>query len=165
MAVGVGNGERRATRKGEKRFGSLLLLRASELKGERKESSFHDWICEGSRRRAKGIGSASRIYRKSSKLPPNLSQSEMSFFLLCYLSAFQAQESPEPVFDLSECALKNVPSGVYSRCKVSRKEGLLLQVSERDKLFLFPPSSLFRENKSFNVVNCNVGCKKVLSKF
>ena len=97
---------------------------------------------------AKGIGSASRIYRKSSKLPRNLSQSE----ILSFLSAFQAQESPEPVFDLSECALKNVPSGVYSRCKVSRKEGLLLQVSERDKLFLFPPSSLFRENKSFNVV-------------
>ena len=85
---------------------------------------------------AKGIGSASRIYRKSSKLPRNLSQSEMSFLLLCYLSAFQAQESPEPVFDLSECALKNVPSGVYSRCKVSRKEGLLLQVSERANFFL-----------------------------
>ena len=115
---------------------------ASELKGERKESSFHDWICEGSRRRAKGIGSASRIYRKSSKLPRNLSQSEMSFFLLCYLSAFQAQESPEPVFDLSECALKNVPSGVYSRCKVSRKEGLLLQVSERERQ-TFPFSTLF----------------------
>ena len=43
--------------------------------------------------------------------------------------SFQAQESPEPVYDLSECALKNVPSGVYSRCKVMRKEGLLLQVS------------------------------------
>ena len=53
------------------------------------------------------------------KLPSSLS-----------LSPFQAQESPEPVFDLSECALKHVPSGVYSRCKVSRKEGLLLHVSE-----------------------------------
>ena len=48
--------------------------------------------------------------------------------------SFQAQESPEPVYDLSECALKNVPSGVYSRCKVMRKEGLLLQVSGRSIL-------------------------------
>merc|ERR1719341_1942431 len=42
---------------------------------------------------------------------------------------YLAQESPEPVFDISECALKNVPAGIYSRCKVARKEALLLQVS------------------------------------
>jgi E3 ubiquitin-protein ligase LRSAM1 len=41
-----------------------------------------------------------------------------------------AQESPEPVFDISECALKNVPAGIYSRCKVARKEALLLQENE-----------------------------------
>jgi len=43
---------------------------------------------------------------------------------------YLAQESPEPVFDISECALKNVPAGIYSRCKVARKEALLLQENE-----------------------------------
>lgn len=39
---------------------------------------------------------------------------------------FQAKESPEPVFDLSECGVKEVPSGVFVLCKVLRKEQLLL---------------------------------------
>ena len=42
---------------------------------------------------------------------------------------FQAQESPEPVYDISDCALKSVPTGVYSKIKISRKEALLLNVS------------------------------------
>ena len=41
----------------------------------------------------------------------------------------QAQESPEPVYDLADCGLKSVPSGVYARCRISRKQALLLQVS------------------------------------
>ena len=45
-----------------------------------------------------------------------------------FLSSLKATESPEPVYDISECALKNVPSGVYSRCMIQRKEALLLQV-------------------------------------
>ncbi len=48
----------------------------------------------------------------------------MSFFS-------QAQESPEPVYDISECGLKNVPQGVFSKCKVLRKEALLLQVRRK----------------------------------
>lgn len=40
----------------------------------------------------------------------------------------QARENPEPVFDLSDCGLKTVPSGIYSLCKVFRKEALYLQV-------------------------------------
>jgi hypothetical protein len=32
------------------------------------------------------------------------------------------------VYDLAECGLKNVPPGVYSRCKISRKQALLLKV-------------------------------------
>jgi len=40
----------------------------------------------------------------------------------------QARENPEPVFDLSDCGLKLVPSGIYSLCKVFRKEALYLQV-------------------------------------
>lgn len=43
---------------------------------------------------------------------------------------YLATESPEPVYDISECGLKNVPSGVYSRCMIQRKEALLLQDNE-----------------------------------
>lgn len=39
---------------------------------------------------------------------------------------YLARESPEPIFDLSECQLKNVPSGIYSICKVFRKDHLYL---------------------------------------
>lgn len=39
---------------------------------------------------------------------------------------FQARETPEPIFDLSECYLKEVPSGVFVLCRVLRKEVLLL---------------------------------------
>lgn len=38
----------------------------------------------------------------------------------------QARENPEPIFDVSECALKHVPSGIYSLCKVFRKKILLM---------------------------------------
>lgn len=47
---------------------------------------------------------------------------------------YLAQESPEPVYDLSDCGLKNVPSGVYSRIKVMRKKALLLQENELSSL-------------------------------
>merc|ERR1719244_867856 len=47
---------------------------------------------------------------------------------------YLAQESPEPVYDLSDCALKNVPPGIFSRCKVLRKEALLLQENELKSL-------------------------------
>jgi len=43
---------------------------------------------------------------------------------------YLAQESPEPIYDISDCGLKNVPSGVYSRCKIIRKQALLLQDNE-----------------------------------
>ncbi|XP_072756861.1 E3 ubiquitin-protein ligase LRSAM1 isoform X2 [Anoplolepis gracilipes] len=39
---------------------------------------------------------------------------------------YLARENPEPVFDVSECALKHVPSGIYSLCKVFRKKILLM---------------------------------------
>lgn len=38
-----------------------------------------------------------------------------------------AQESPDSTFDLSECALGDVPSGVYSKCRVFRKTTLILR--------------------------------------
>ncbi|KAJ8934741.1 hypothetical protein NQ318_022813 [Aromia moschata] len=40
---------------------------------------------------------------------------------------YLARENPEPVFDLSECYLRDVPSGVYSLCKVFLKESLRLE--------------------------------------
>uniref|UniRef100_A0A1B6CD26 RING-type domain-containing protein n=1 Tax=Clastoptera arizonana TaxID=38151 RepID=A0A1B6CD26_9HEMI len=45
-----------------------------------------------------------------------------------------ARENPEPIFDLSQCGLKSVPSGVYSLCKVFRKEILLLQENQLSSL-------------------------------
>ena len=38
------------------------------------------------------------------------------------------------MYDLASCALKAVPSGVYSKCKVLRKEALLLQDNELTNL-------------------------------
>ncbi|KAK9500978.1 hypothetical protein O3M35_002122 [Rhynocoris fuscipes] len=39
---------------------------------------------------------------------------------------YLAKEDPDPSFDLSNCGLKNVPKGVFTLCKVLRKETLLL---------------------------------------
>lgn len=48
--------------------------------------------------------------------------------MACKFFNLQARENPEPVFDVSDCGLKTVPSGIYSLCKVFRKEALYLQV-------------------------------------
>lgn len=45
-----------------------------------------------------------------------------------------AKESPESDFDLSDCELKQVPSGTYSICKVYRKEFLYLQNNKLQSL-------------------------------
>lgn len=45
-----------------------------------------------------------------------------------------AKESPEPLFDLSECELRQVPSGTYSICKVYRKECLYLHINSLQTL-------------------------------
>ncbi|RZB40061.1 E3 ubiquitin-protein ligase LRSAM1-like, partial [Asbolus verrucosus] len=39
---------------------------------------------------------------------------------------YLAREAPEPIFDLSECDLRNVPQGIYSLCRVFLKEVLRL---------------------------------------
>nr|CAH7727914.1 unnamed protein product [Callosobruchus chinensis] len=39
---------------------------------------------------------------------------------------YLARETPEPVFDLSDCALHDIPTGIYSLCRVFLKESLLL---------------------------------------
>ena len=54
----------------------------------------------------------------------------------------QAQESPEPLYDISECGLKNVPSGVYIKVKMMLKEALLLQVP-----FKLNENKIFEDNE------------------
>lgn len=39
---------------------------------------------------------------------------------MCYM--LQARESPDPTFDVSNCELSDIPFGVYSLCKVLRKQ-------------------------------------------
>ncbi|XP_042896369.1 E3 ubiquitin-protein ligase LRSAM1 isoform X2 [Parasteatoda tepidariorum] len=45
-----------------------------------------------------------------------------------------AKEAPESTFDISDCNLSEVPSGVYSMCRVFRKEALLLQTNQLTSL-------------------------------
>lgn len=45
-----------------------------------------------------------------------------------------AKESPEPDFDLSDCELRRVPSGIYLCCRVYRKENLYLQSNRLQSL-------------------------------
>ncbi|CAH1183755.1 unnamed protein product [Phaedon cochleariae] len=40
---------------------------------------------------------------------------------------YLARENPEPIFDLSECDIREVPHGIYSLCRVFLKESLRLQ--------------------------------------
>ncbi|KAG7211490.1 hypothetical protein KM043_010762 [Ampulex compressa] len=47
---------------------------------------------------------------------------------------YLARENPEPVFDVSECALKHVPSGIYSLCKVFRKKALWMHSNKLTSL-------------------------------
>lgn len=50
------------------------------------------------------------------------------------MSIFQAKDTPEPEFDLSECNLKDVPSGVFVLCRVLLKERLKLQNNQLQSL-------------------------------
>lgn len=45
-----------------------------------------------------------------------------------------AKDTPEPVFDLSECGLFDIPPGVFSMCKVFRKDKLFLQINNLTSL-------------------------------
>ncbi|RWS29621.1 E3 ubiquitin-protein ligase LRSAM1-like protein [Leptotrombidium deliense] len=46
-------------------------------------------------------------------------------FLFLFLLK-QSETNPAPIFDLSACRLSELPSGVYSKCKVFRKDKLVL---------------------------------------
>lgn len=45
-----------------------------------------------------------------------------------------AKDTPEPIYDLSECHLKEVPPGVFVTCKVWLKEALLLNRNDLTSL-------------------------------
>ncbi|CAH2989981.1 unnamed protein product [Chilo suppressalis] len=47
---------------------------------------------------------------------------------------YLAKESPEPDFDISDCELRRVPSGIYLCCKVYRKQNLFLQNNKLETL-------------------------------
>ncbi|KAK0082975.1 hypothetical protein PV326_006927 [Microctonus aethiopoides] len=47
---------------------------------------------------------------------------------------YLARENPEPTFDICDCALKNVPSGIYSLCKVFRKKELRMSKNKLSSL-------------------------------
>uniref|UniRef100_A0A182HPD8 Uncharacterized protein n=1 Tax=Anopheles arabiensis TaxID=7173 RepID=A0A182HPD8_ANOAR len=45
-----------------------------------------------------------------------------------------AKETPEPIYDLEDCNLKDVPAGVFVMCKVLRKEALTLSKNKLSSL-------------------------------
>lgn len=48
---------------------------------------------------------------------------------------YLSRENPEPIFDLSECNLENIPgSGLFTICKVLRKEELNLKKNKLKSL-------------------------------
>lgn len=54
------------------------------------------------------------------------------FFLLLHF--VKAKDTPEPEFDLSDCNLKDIPSGVFVLCRVLLKERLKLQQNQLQSL-------------------------------
>ncbi len=56
------------------------------------------------------------------KLIPRIYLSIIISFYKCTCCDFQARESPEATFDISGCEISDIPSGVYSLCKVLQKE-------------------------------------------
>ncbi|KAI0213680.1 hypothetical protein LSAT2_001276 [Lamellibrachia satsuma] len=47
---------------------------------------------------------------------------------------YLAEESPDKTFDISDCELTKVPSGVYALCKVLQKEALLMHTNNLGSL-------------------------------
>lgn len=56
--------------------------------------------------------------------PTAVASEKRLFIVLCIV--LQARDTPEPEFDLSDCRLKEVPSGVFVLCRVLLKERLRL---------------------------------------
>lgn len=74
--------------------------------------------------------------------------------MFCGLCVFQAKDTPEPDFDLSDCNLKDIPSGVFVLCRVLLKQHLYLQNNQLQSLngggTLKDLSNLTVINLSFN---------------
>lgn len=54
---------------------------------------------------------------------------------------YLVRENPEPIFDLSECNLKQLPHNIFTICRVFRKDALYLQVKWLGTLMLFLQST------------------------
>ncbi|EEB17631.1 leucine-rich repeat-containing protein, putative [Pediculus humanus corporis] len=61
-----------------------------------------------------------------------------------------AREIPEPVFDLSDCNLKRIPSNIFSLCKVFRKDALYLQ---NNLLSSFAPGGSLENLNNLKILN------------
>lgn len=64
------------------------------------------------------------LFKGSAKSAPTMSEQDQA---VLQRRLYLAENTPEPVFDLSECQLTEVPSGVSAKCRVFRKTSLLLQ--------------------------------------
>lgn len=64
------------------------------------------------------------LFKGSTKSTPTMSEQDQAAL---QRRLYLAENTPEPVFDLSECHLTEVPSGVPAKCRVFRKTSLLLQ--------------------------------------
>ncbi|XP_033224137.1 E3 ubiquitin-protein ligase LRSAM1-like isoform X2 [Belonocnema kinseyi] len=85
---------------------------------------------------------------------------------------YLARENPESTFDISECALKQVPSGIYSLCRVFRKRKLLMNSNKLNSLSnggaLSDLSLLTVLDLSFNELShlpSDIGCLVSLEEF
>ncbi|GLV42561.1 Sur-8 [Carabus blaptoides fortunei] len=63
---------------------------------------------------------------------------------------YLARENPEPVFDLSDCGLRQVPSGIYSLCRVFLKESLQL---DHNKLTSLSNGGVLRDLCGVKILN------------
>ncbi|OQR69776.1 RING finger protein B-like [Tropilaelaps mercedesae] len=64
------------------------------------------------------------LFKGVSKSGPAMSEQDQAAL---QRRLYLAENTPEPVFDLSECQLTEVPAGVAAKCRVFRKTSLLLQ--------------------------------------
>jgi E3 ubiquitin-protein ligase LRSAM1 len=68
---------------------------------------------------------------------------------------YLARLNPEPVFDVSNCGLKTVPSGIYSLCKVFRKAALYLQ---ENQLTYLPGGGTLQDLSMLQILDLHSNC-------
>ncbi|XP_072936142.1 E3 ubiquitin-protein ligase LRSAM1-like [Epargyreus clarus] len=68
----------------------------------------------------------SNVHRATMSLLSRSTQDQRDARIKLDRKLYIAKESPEPDFDLSDCQLRTLPPGIFSICKVYRKENLYL---------------------------------------